>query len=57
MSIQQYGEIGCAWVKTNTIDDVEGVRQFLVTKADFFQVRKCVEVVELFLAPRDKYRV
>jgi hypothetical protein len=56
MSIQRYGEIVCAWVKakTNTrIDDVEGVRQFLGTKIDFFQVRKCVKVVELFLAPRD----
>ncbi len=39
--------------KNTRIDDVEGVRQFLGTKTDFFQVRKCVKVVELFLAPRD----
>jgi fatty-acyl-CoA synthase len=40
---KRYGEIICAWVKPKagvTIDDVEEVRQFLVSKMAFFKVPK-----------------
>jgi fatty-acyl-CoA synthase len=50
---KRYGEIICAWVKPKagvTIDDVEEVRQFLVSKMAFFKVPKHVKVVESFTA-------
>ncbi len=49
---QRYGEVVCAWVKpkANTkINDIEEVRQFLITKTAFFKVPKHVKVVESFL--------
>jgi fatty-acyl-CoA synthase len=50
---KRYGEIVCAWVKPKagvTINDVEEVKQFLVSKMAFFKVPKHVKVVESFTA-------
>lgn len=52
MPDKRYGEVLCAWVKAKPgtkINDVEEVRQFLMSKVAFFKVPKHVKIIDSFL--------
>ena len=49
---ERYGEILCAWVKAKVdtnVDNIEEVKEFLVSKVAFFKVPKHVKVIESFV--------
>ncbi|CAF4062227.1 unnamed protein product, partial [Rotaria sordida] len=52
MPDKRYGEVLCAWIKLKPgtkINDVEEVRQFLLSKVAFFKVPKHIRIIESFL--------